>query len=192
VRSLQLVEGHRRPRDREQCVDGPRPCPWVSCRYHLLLDVSSKTGKLKLNFGTDDPSEIPETCSLDVATRGAETLDVVGAAISVTRERARQIEAKAMAKMAAHPVIREIAEDIGVSVEVLLAWMGEAAPQDPQELPGTRVPRPPPEFLRRPLMLVPDEDDAPPPEDVVGCAPDWRPAPKLSAWVRLQIRRRAA
>jgi hypothetical protein len=38
----------RRPRNRSECKDGPRPCPWVSCRYHLALDVHPETETLKL------------------------------------------------------------------------------------------------------------------------------------------------
>jgi DNA-directed RNA polymerase sigma subunit (sigma70/sigma32) len=36
------------------------------------------------------------TCSLDIADRGDQTLDVVGQAFRVTRERIRQLEAKAL------------------------------------------------------------------------------------------------
>jgi len=25
-----------RPRTRRDCEDGPRPCPWLSCRHHLI------------------------------------------------------------------------------------------------------------------------------------------------------------
>ncbi len=28
-----------RPKTRGECASGPRPCPWVSCRHHLYLDV---------------------------------------------------------------------------------------------------------------------------------------------------------
>src|SRR5690606_3867534 len=27
-----------KPRTRAECVDGPRPCPFVSCRHHLYVD----------------------------------------------------------------------------------------------------------------------------------------------------------
>lgn len=30
----------QRPRTRGDCKDGPRPCPWVSCRHHLLLEIA--------------------------------------------------------------------------------------------------------------------------------------------------------
>jgi hypothetical protein len=37
-----------RPTTRAHCRDEARPCPWVGCRYHLLLDMT-ETGALVLN-----------------------------------------------------------------------------------------------------------------------------------------------
>lgn len=28
----------KRPQTRGDCVDGPRPCPWVGCRHHTYID----------------------------------------------------------------------------------------------------------------------------------------------------------
>lgn len=28
-----------RPLTRAECVNGPRPCPWVTCEYHLLVTL---------------------------------------------------------------------------------------------------------------------------------------------------------
>jgi hypothetical protein len=39
-----------RPQRRSDCEDGPRPCPWVGCRYHLWADVSI-AGALKVALG---------------------------------------------------------------------------------------------------------------------------------------------
>jgi hypothetical protein len=33
------------------CMDRPRPCPWVGCKHHLLLDVNENTGSITLNIG---------------------------------------------------------------------------------------------------------------------------------------------
>lgn len=130
-----IDEEPRRPRTRGECLGGYRPCPWVSCRHHLGVDVT-EVGSLVLvvdmvrgrrgavKTGTSDvefrerandfvdewydwgdwhpPLEVPpsrESCALDVADRGANTLDTVGELISVTRERTRQIEAKALRHM---------------------------------------------------------------------------------------------
>ena len=90
-----------RPRTRSECVDGPRPCPFVSCKHHLFIDVSPRTGAIKLNFPDLEVWELTESCALDVADRGGTTLEDVGAIMNLTRERIRQVEVKALAKLEA-------------------------------------------------------------------------------------------
>jgi len=90
-----------KPKTRSQCIDGPRPCPYVSCKHHLFLDVSAKTGAIKLNFPDLDLWEMGESCALDVADRGGTTLEDVGAIMNLTRERIRQVEVRALAKLEA-------------------------------------------------------------------------------------------
>lgn len=94
-----------RPKTRGDCVDGPRPCPRVGCRYHLLLDVQGK-GHLAINGlksnATDDEIvdrllEMEHTCALDVADDTAGVVlerTRVGELLSLSRERIRQIERK--------------------------------------------------------------------------------------------------
>jgi hypothetical protein len=86
----ELVVEQARPRTRADCADGPRPCPWVGCRHHLYLDVGA-SGALKLNFPHLEVEEMGESCALDAAEQGAHTLDEVGDALNLTRERARQL-----------------------------------------------------------------------------------------------------
>jgi hypothetical protein len=93
-----LVQIGGRPVTRRECRSGPRPCPWVSCRHHLAVDVS-EYGALKLNFPDRALGELPATCALDVAERGGLSLEEVGGLLNVTRERARQIEAAALRKI---------------------------------------------------------------------------------------------
>jgi len=90
-----------KPRTRAECVDGPRPCPYISCKHHLYVDVSPRTGAIKLNFPDLEVWELAESCALDVADRGGTTLEDVGAIMNLTRERIRQVEVKALAKMEA-------------------------------------------------------------------------------------------
>jgi Sigma-70, region 4 len=90
-----------KPRMRADCVNGERPCPFVSCKHHLYLDVSAKTGAIKLNFPDLEVWEMTETCALDVADRGGTTLEEVGAIMNLTRERIRQVEVKGLAKLEA-------------------------------------------------------------------------------------------
>jgi hypothetical protein len=95
------AEENERPRTRAECGDAPRPCPFVSCKHHLYLDVSARTGAIKLNFPDLEVWDMADTCALDVADRGGTTLEEVGAIMNLTRERIRQVEVKGLAKLAA-------------------------------------------------------------------------------------------
>lgn len=79
-----------RPRNRGECRSGIRPCPYVSCRHHLYLDVNPENGSIKFNFPHLDPWELPVSCALDVAENGEHTLEEVGQVVNLTRERVRQ------------------------------------------------------------------------------------------------------
>jgi hypothetical protein len=95
----------QRPKTRADCIDRPRPCPWVSCRYHLLLD-QTPGGTLTINRAGTPPGadrairprrrslpveatwqdtaldaldHLPETCALDVAARGGLSLHAAAA-----------------------------------------------------------------------------------------------------------------
>lgn len=119
---LELLEeidpvGHiKRPPTRGDCVGGARPCPFVSCKHHLYLDVSPKTGAIKFNRPELAPEEMTESCSLDVADRGGATLEDVGAIMNVTRERIRQVEGTALAQLEARPAIGTLREAYGLPV----------------------------------------------------------------------------
>jgi hypothetical protein len=90
-----------KPKQRVECQGAERPCPFVSCKHHLYLDVSAKTGAIKLNFPDLEVWEMTETCALDVADKGGTTLEEVGAIMNLTRERIRQVEVKGLAKLEA-------------------------------------------------------------------------------------------
>lgn len=114
--ALPVIEVQR-PITRGDCLDHqrhPRPCVFVGCRHHLLHVVEQPDGDLLIGRESLDvdasPAEVERftdriaervigmkhTCSLDIADRGDQTLDVVGQAFRVTRERIRQLEAKAL------------------------------------------------------------------------------------------------
>lgn len=97
-----------RPRRRQECIDGPRPCPHVACRHHLYLDVNPSTGTIKLNFPELEVWELGDTCALDVAERGGTSLEDLSVLLNVTRERVRQIETQAMAKLASVGDLHEL------------------------------------------------------------------------------------
>jgi hypothetical protein len=96
-----------KPVTRADCADMERPCPYVSCKYHLYIDVHPVRGSIKVNFPDLEVWEMTETCALDVADRGGITLEEVGEIMNLTRERVRQVETAGLAKLAA---IRDIAK----------------------------------------------------------------------------------
>lgn len=101
-----------RPKTRAECVDQPRPCPWVSCRWNLYLDVHAR-GSLQMNFPHLEPDQMTHSCALDVADAGGSTLEEVGEIMQVTRERIRQIQQKAIA----HFTSKRLARDLGEAVQ---------------------------------------------------------------------------
>lgn len=97
-----------------------RPCPYLRCVHHLGLDVSPKGG---IRIERPDEEMLPRldgpTCSLREALTEApddglreydgahRTLEEVGAALGLTRERARQIVERALDRLAeAWPELR--------------------------------------------------------------------------------------
>ena len=93
------VEDDERPRTRAECRDMPRPCPYVSCKHHLYLDVNPHTGSIKLNFPDLEPWELAHTCALDVADEGSRTLEEIGEITNLTRERVRQVEVRGLLEL---------------------------------------------------------------------------------------------
>jgi hypothetical protein len=69
----------QRPKTRADCVDGPRPCPWVGCRYHLRTPLrfepaTDGSGRVHVRFmaaQAEDLSWLDDgdapTCALDIA-----------------------------------------------------------------------------------------------------------------------------
>jgi hypothetical protein len=104
-RHLTVLEEDR-PRFRFECapeLGGERPCPWVGCTHHLAVEVNERGG-LKVVFPDHVPEaleELLDTCALDAASRGGMTLEAVAARMNLTRERLRQLEEAALAKVRA-------------------------------------------------------------------------------------------
>lgn len=98
-RVLYPEEEYWKPKSRAECVDMERPCPYVSCKYHLYIDVHPVRGSIKINFPDIEVWEMTETCALDIADRGGITLEEVGEIMNLTRERVRQVETAGLMKL---------------------------------------------------------------------------------------------
>jgi len=102
------------PRSRDECINGPRPCPFVRCEHHTYLHVS-RSGTIWIGRPEVLPWEMEDSCMLDLFDQMIEgeqderardlngyTLKRVGRAIGVTRERTRQLELEALRKLRAY------------------------------------------------------------------------------------------
>jgi len=67
---------------------------------HLAHDVTN-SGSLKINFPVVELEEMEETCALDVADQGAQTLVRIGRLMNVRTQRADQMVKLAIAELAA-------------------------------------------------------------------------------------------
>ncbi len=92
-----------RPRTFEECdsvgLGDITPCPFVSCKHHLYLDVNPRTGSIKFNFPGRELDELPATCALRVAQHGGRTLDAVAEVMALTRQRLSQLEDRILDKI---------------------------------------------------------------------------------------------
>ena len=89
-----------RPRRRGDCIRAMRPCPWVSCRYHLFLDVNRR-GSI-IYRSTSDVAELHGmryTCALDAADDGGHSERAVGRVIKQTGASVREQAMRALLKL---------------------------------------------------------------------------------------------
>lgn len=104
-----------RPRTFEECesvgLGDITPCPFVSCKHHLYLDVNERTGSVKITFPDREVDELTETCSKRIEMRGGLTLEEVADVMNLTRERIRQLQSRALAKLKAAS-IPDLADDL--------------------------------------------------------------------------------
>lgn len=91
-------EGVRRPTCRDECRDAPRPCPFVSCKWHLFITDIAPDGRIHTQ--ETPPWELTESCALDVAER-EQPLPAreVGEFLGCTSSRVLQIEVQLRAKL---------------------------------------------------------------------------------------------
>ena len=90
--------GYPKPKTRADCAGVARPCPYVSCRHNLYLDIK-RNGAILTNFPDREPWDMPpgESCSLDVAECGDHTQAEVGRLMDLTDSRVGHLEKQALA-----------------------------------------------------------------------------------------------
>lgn len=130
-----------RPKTRGDCVNEPRPCPWIGCRYNNYIDVK-ESGSIVKNFPDKEPEDIPpeRSCSLDIADSKGASLEDVGRVLNMTRERVRQIQGTALHKLSIDPILSEHLDKPG-SIHARIAtnasqfgeWSGNEASSESNE-----------------------------------------------------------
>lgn len=137
-----------RPVTREDCrVGAPgaiRPCPWVSCKHTLYLDVNER-GSIKVNWPHLEPHQVRHSCALDVAESGGVSLEEAGEMLNLTRERMRQLEQSALNNLvtaaarslawgerSVSAALRELMRD-GIDASHLEAYRRATAPRESSE-----------------------------------------------------------
>ena len=81
------------------CRRLPGPCPHTVCRFNLTSERRDNRGA--------KPAEmhlpiVRESCALEAAELGGMTLEEIASRLSLTRERVRQIQLAALAKVSLH------------------------------------------------------------------------------------------
>ncbi len=89
-----------RPRVRAECPPDDEPCPFVSCRHHLALDLTP-TGKVRLRFPDREVWELEETCALRAANSEQMSAPEVAAKLNISRAQVHLDEVRAMKKLRA-------------------------------------------------------------------------------------------
>lgn len=84
------------PPTRGDCKDGPRPCPFLRCKYHIAPELSKPDELVKLMNGEHPCCVLDE---IDKRNGDMRTLAEVGEVFGITRERVRQIESRAVKKL---------------------------------------------------------------------------------------------
>lgn len=103
-----------KPISRSDCVDAERPCPWVSCRYHMAHRLGSgHANRPTVRDGSEDPhldildpdkwaTELPVSCMLDITDRGLPvSADECSEVMGISAHQVRKIAAKAVGRMKA-------------------------------------------------------------------------------------------
>lgn len=113
--------------------DRREPCVWVSCRYHLLLDVTD--GKIRVNdavrsedvreamggpsywsLNDDDVAtalhDLPHSCALDVADMSGTSEYETGRAMGITQQGVVKLINSALRKLKRNPLGRELIRNL--------------------------------------------------------------------------------
>ena len=95
-----------RPRTRAECEQVPRPCPYVSCRWNLYLDVD-EAGRVIIHDGETPIDERSYSCALDVIEDHPDGVELteLAAITCMSREHLARIEEHGRARICGDDVL---------------------------------------------------------------------------------------
>ena len=110
-----------KPKTRADCINGPRPCPYATCRHHLQTDID-RFGRLIIYW--PDIDDMPETCALDVVDQceeyehdqseeryaAAMSHAAIGAVMNRTQQLVETLINKTLERLAKRGHLRMVAE----------------------------------------------------------------------------------
>ena len=85
-----------RPKTRGDCVDGLRPCPFVSCQFNTYLHTT-KLGEIKTMHECDVDEMTVSNCALDYESA---ELSEIAAAFGTSRQAVDQLIASSLRRIA--------------------------------------------------------------------------------------------
>lgn len=107
----------KRPTCRAECVDGPRPCPWVSCRHNMLLDraevgyggavlrgsrlarlaqATDKEAAVMIEEWAEEVGNLSPSCALDLADDRGTSVEDIALALGITDKWAEELISQAV------------------------------------------------------------------------------------------------
>lgn len=130
------------------CEDVPRPCPYVSCRHNLYLDVGV-AGEVRFNFPMLEPGEMPAefSCAMDVIRTGAKS---DGAVAELLNDGEVQVEllvrrnlpllAEALRDYAEHTATEESSTPLGGLSSAMQGGVERGLAEDEEDRSGRVLP----------------------------------------------------
>ncbi len=115
-----------RPRTRGDCLAGPRPCPWIGCKWHLCWE---RRDIKRVIMSDAHPAmaaslimSMDQTCVLDVSEAPRSDREV-GAVLGITHQAVAQACQRGMTKLRAKQILRRGQEEVcGPSAPPAWRW----------------------------------------------------------------------
>lgn len=103
------------PTTRSECLQGPRPCPFISCQWHLWRlhkAVAPIVRRSNPDEAVDAVLAMPETCALDLSDKPHQYREIAEV-LGVSHQAVFDVEQHARAKLAGRPAAKRILEAMG-------------------------------------------------------------------------------